>query len=474
MPATGAHILARELRHANKFQVAIYAIILATANRINPWNKLLPEEEKYEMDEAIVVFSRKGIFQTKIPARDVRSREHARKLWPLVSSGDSRQMVTWVSPSFENGQLRRRSHFRVLPAPHAFNPKAHFDQEEAGRRGAVQESPEHKQAKEVVAAELARRLRAGLAMPWAFKDADASDYALEGNLLLGADQITTEYTLRTPFGSEFRLDIAVLGRPVQTERMIMAGVEIEFGHAFDGRKALIGKSLGFPLISIDITEMALAELTAEWANQVLTATTRSHEQGRRQTYMYVHDLLYPLYAQLPAFLDEEQRHQFLVFANDQTLNKLVRWMNALAEKLGYPNGAVAVAIVNGRNDQSRKMLERAGEVVGPDWREFNDQRCLRITLPRSRGLADLQAHRLHMTMVRFILSYSDALVGYKYCNGVDNNHPEDDVWIAHRWLPDLKTFTQHRVLPKRLAEPINRLMAMVSELHRNHAASQKA
>nr|WP_311463770.1 hypothetical protein [uncultured Ottowia sp.] len=89
------------------------------------------------MDEAIVVFSRKGIFQTTIAARDVRSREHARKLWPLVSPSASRQMVTWVSPSFESGKLRRRSHFRVLPTQHTFNPKAHFDDEEASRWRAV-------------------------------------------------------------------------------------------------------------------------------------------------------------------------------------------------------------------------------------------------------------------------------------------------------------------------------------------------
>ncbi|AGL46254.1 hypothetical protein [Pseudomonas aeruginosa] len=75
------------------------------------------------MDEAIVVFSRKGIFQTTIAARDVRSREHARKLWPLVSPGASRQMVTWVSPSFESGKLRRRSYFRMLPAQHTYSPK---------------------------------------------------------------------------------------------------------------------------------------------------------------------------------------------------------------------------------------------------------------------------------------------------------------------------------------------------------------
>lgn len=378
-------------------------------------------------------------------------------------------MVTWVSPSFNNGKLRRRSHFRVLPAQHVFKPKAHFDDEEASRWRAAQESPEHRRAKELVAEELSNRLSAGLAMPWIFKDEDASDYPLEGNLLLGADQVAIEHSLETPFGSQFRLDVAVLGPPVQAEPMVLGGVEIELGHAFDGRKALIGKSLGFPLISIDITEMTLAELTPEWAQRVLTATTRSHEQRRRQTYIYLHDLLYPLYAQLPAFLDNEQRHQFLVFADDETLNKLVRWMNLLADKLEYPKGMVAVALVNGKNDQARKMLERAGQVVGPDWQEFNDQKCLRLTLPRPKGPTDLQAHRFHMTMARVLLSHTDALVGYKYCNGVDNNHPEDDVWVAKRWIADEKRFSEHRVLPKRLAEPVNRLIAVVSDLRHNHS-----
>ncbi|QJQ96354.1 MULTISPECIES: hypothetical protein [Halomonadaceae] len=424
------------------------------------------------MDEAIVVFSRKGVFQTTILARGVRSREHARKLWPLVSPDGSRQMVTWVSPSFENGKLRRRSHFRVLPAQHTFNPKAHFDDEEASRWRVVQESPEHRRAKVLVADELSRRLRAGLAMPWSFKDVDSSDYPLEGNLLLGADRVANEHPLETPFGSKFRLDVAVLGPPVQAEPMVLGGVEIELGHAFDGRKALIGKSLGFPLISIDITEMTLPELTPEWAQRVLTATTRSHEQGRRQTYIYLHDLLYPLYAQLPAFLDDEQRHQFLVFADDKTLNKLVNWMNLLAEKLEYSKGTVAVAIVNGKNDQARKMLERAGQVVGPDWRDFNDQKCLRLTLPRPKGPADLQAHRFHMTMARILLSHTDALVGYKYCNGVDNNHPEDDIWVAKRWIANEKKFSEHRVLPKRLAEPVNRLIAVVSDLRHNRTAAR--
>ena len=418
------------------------------------------------MDEAVVVFSRKGLFQMRITAREVRSREHARKLWPLVAPGAIQQMVTWVSPSFENGKLRRRSHFRQLPTEKTYDIKAQFEEEELKRQHTVHESPEHQKAKALIAAELTHRLAAGLGMPWAFKDADASDYPLEGNLLLGADQVVTEYPLSTPFGSSFRLDIAVLGPPIQTEPMVLGGVEIELGHAFDGRKALIGKSLGFALISIDITEMALDEITPQWAEQALTATTRSHEQGRRQTYIYLHDLLYPLYAQLPTFLDNEQRHQYLVFADDATLRKLVNWVNLLAKTLNYSSGSVAVAIVNGKSEQSRKMLERAGQVVGPDWEQFNNHQCLRLTVPRPKGPADLQSHRLHMTMARLLLSRADALVGYKYCNGVDNNHPEEDVWIAHRWIADQNIHTQHRVLPKRLAEPINRLMQVVSDLQR--------
>ena len=143
------------------------------------------------MDEAIVVFSRKGLFQTRIIAHDIRSREHARKLWPLVSPDSLRQMVTWVSPTFEDGKLRRRSHFRKLPVERSYAIKTHFDDEESNRQRTVQESQEHRRAKELIAAELARRLDVRLAMPWSFKDVDASDYPLKGNLLLGADHVET-------------------------------------------------------------------------------------------------------------------------------------------------------------------------------------------------------------------------------------------------------------------------------------------
>jgi len=424
------------------------------------------------MLEALVVFSGAGLFQTSIHAKDVRSREHARKLWPLVAPDAHGQLLTWVSPSFQNGRCRRRSHFRCLPTAATYDLKAHFETEEHERTLAAGESPEHLQAKRLIAQELRRRLAAGLALPWSFNDPDATDYHLEGDLLLGADRIATEHTLRTPFGSSFRLDIAVLGPPIRKKPMVLGGIEIELGHAFDGRKALIGKSLGFPLISVDIAEMGLGDITEEWARNILSATTRSNEQGRRRTFYYLHDLLYPQFTQLPHFLDSEQRHQYLIFADDATLSKLVRWFEALSTNLGYPNGAIAIATVNSRSEQSRKMLQYAGDIVGPGWQKFNSHQCLRITVPRPTGPADLKGHRLHTTMAFIVLDHADALVGYKYCKGIQNNCREEHLWVAHRWDAQQGFSKPHRVLPKRLAEPVNHLVQFVRELQTTTAQLQ--
>lgn len=87
-----------------------------------------------------------------------------------------------------------------------------------------------------------------------------------------------------------------------------------------------------------------------------------------------------------------------------------------------------------------------------------------LTIPRPTGPADLQGHRSHMTMARVLLSHANALVGYKYSNGIDNNDPEDNVWIHRHWVKEQGLHTTHRVLPKRLAEPVNRLMQVVGDL----------
>jgi hypothetical protein len=420
------------------------------------------------MDEAYRVFSREGMLKETVKATDIRSREHARKLWPFVDPSDKRHMVTWVSPSFTDGKRRQKAHFRSLFRGVSIDLEGQFFEDERTRQAEVNESPEHRRAKTLIAAALNRRIYAGRALSWSFLDEDASDFHLEGNLLLGARRAVTEHVLKTPFGATYRLDVTLLSDPLTDGKppIVLGGVEIEHKHAFDGRKALLAKSIGFPLISVDISEMSLDALNEQWAEQVLTATTRSDDSGRRSTYIYIHDLLYPLYTQIPSFLNKEQKHQFIVFASDAVLDKLRRLLNDSGSTLGYGEHEISAAIVNGKSPTSRLDLERTGQDVGPDWIQYNPNRCLRITVPRPRGMADKQSHLFHIILAFLLLSKTSGLVGYRYRNRAENEDPEEDIWIAKQWLPEGKEYRLHRVLPKRLAEPVNRMFEIITELQR--------
>lgn len=416
------------------------------------------------MDKALLVFSRRGQLRETITARQVRSRNHARKLWPLVDPENRSQLVTWVSPSFEAGHIRKRSHFRRLThSSNSINVREYFDQEEADRQKAVAESEEHALAKSLLIAEFRRRIASGQGMPWSFKDDSVSDFPLVGNLLLGATQIQAEHILQTSFGCSYRLDIAVLGPPIAHHPMLIGGIEIERWHHFDGRKALIGRCMGFPLITVDISEMSLPELTAEWAARALSETTRDDERGRRLSYVYLHDLLYPQFIKLSPDVEEDCKHQYLVFADDKTLDQLRRWLRRLADALGYEQTAVVLQLLNAKSPSALKELQNAGNVVGDGWEEFNNQKMLRISIPRPTGTLDERAHKLHSTLSKLLLS-CDCLVGYKYASAISNDEPTEDVWLKYKYRPLHGTCEIFRILPKRLAEPIGRLIQFLDSI----------
>lgn len=401
-------------------------------------------------------------------ATSIASREHARKLWPLVTPEAPYHLLTYVSPSFNaHNALVRRGHFRMLPGSRSIDFRAHFDAEEANRSRAASESEEHRRAKELIAAALRERLGAGKAMPWTFSDPEASDYHLSGNLLMGAESISTEMVVKTAFGSTYRLDVGILSKPIGKYPLILGGVEIERDHAFDGRKALISKSQAFPLISVDITGMPLSEITPQWADQALTLTTASNEDGRRATYVYLHDLLYPLHVQLPVIRGTgDGKHQFLVFADNASQDKLLDWAKKLGQALGLREGQdYSVALVRAKSEQSEKMLINAGEVVGAGWEAVNPDQCVRLTVQRPKSVLDVRNHLFHLTLTRLLLVELDALVGYKYMNGILNEDTDEDVWIHDEWLPESKSWRKHRILPKRLAEPHSQIVSLLENLH---------
>lgn len=416
------------------------------------------------MDKALLVFSRKGQMRECIAARHVRSREHARKLWPMVDPDDRRHLVTWVSPSFEDGRLRKRSHFRRLVDGRAgVDLREHFEEEESERQRRVAESPEHARAKALLVDELQRRIAAGRGLPWAFKDESVSDFPLVGDLLLGAAQVQPEYPLSTPFGSSYRLDIAIVAPPISRQPLLVGGIEVERWHHFDGRKALIGRSMGFPLITVDITAMTLEELTQEWAARVLSDTTRNDAQGRRLSYVYLHDVLYPQFIRLPDDVEDDPKHQYLVFAADATLDRLRAWLRQLAEALGYEQTSAVLQLLNAKSPSALKALQNAGGIVGDGWEGFNNQRMLRISIPRPKGTHDERGHKFHATLGRLLLS-SDCLVGYQYASAIYNNDPEEDVWLKYRYRREHGMCEVFRILPKRLAEPVGRLIDFLDSI----------
>lgn len=100
------------------------------------------------MDKAIQVFSRDGNFNKVSLASEIKSKEHARELSPFVDLNNKDDLVTWISPSFDNQNLKRRSHFRKRKF-YSVEIET-INDEENERRAICNGSAEHKLAKELL------------------------------------------------------------------------------------------------------------------------------------------------------------------------------------------------------------------------------------------------------------------------------------------------------------------------------------
>lgn len=412
-----------------------------------------------------MAFSRKGRFKEKISAYSIRSREHARKLWPLVDPEPPHVLVTYVRPSFdkETDELRRRSYFAKLPTGKGKFIAKELKQEREDWHKQRAESAEHLKAKELLVSELTHRLQNTKSLIWAFKDPNC-DFPIKGDLLLGAESIKAEHPFIAPFDNNYKLDIAVLGPVVDSSPLILAGIEIEFTHAFDGFRGLISKTLGFPVISVDIAGMELDDINEKWAADIIQSTTLTSEDATRKTFFYLHDLIYPQFIGYPSGFRIDKRHQFLVFAPDEDTNRLDKNIRELALKMGYKPGDVAVTKVTANSEQSKRQLQDLGLVVGSDWEQINSNQCLRIALDKPSGIDDLRSHRFHTALAKTLLSERDALVGYKYAPRIHNDSEEEDIWIYHMWQGPGLDLVPYKILPKRLVDPIGRILDLIEAI----------
>ncbi|MBL7178513.1 MAG: hypothetical protein ISS66_22040 [Desulfobacteraceae bacterium] len=110
------------------------------------------------MDEALRVYSWRGVLTESIKATDIKSRADARKLGPFADH--QRRRLCWVRwTQIEKTGHWRRAHFRHLPKPSNLTRVQNEVTKEIERRNSAKsESVRHKKAKEHLATYLKKLL----------------------------------------------------------------------------------------------------------------------------------------------------------------------------------------------------------------------------------------------------------------------------------------------------------------------------
>ena len=307
----------------------------------------------------------------------------------------------------------------------------------------------------------------GQPLPWCFKDADASEFPLSGNLLADVDQAERELPMKTPFGEkEYRFDVGLLGATILTKPQVLGAIEFELSSHVGVWKTALCKAVGFPLITVNLEGFSVHDITEDWCFRILTETTQTSDDGQRRNYFFLHTMLYPVYLDIPKSLRAEDRHRFVVFATDVDLKHLTDILKRLQLALGIPKGVLLIQPHPNRNAQTQKQMEHEGSMAGHDWRNYNDHFYLRISL----DVPILKAgplYRLHLALAHLLNCKFDCLVGYKYQSTVFNSGENQDipVWMHREWARD-GTWSDHKVAPKYLSQPlrpIRQYLALLEE-----------
>jgi hypothetical protein len=414
------------------------------------------------MKKAKLLYTKEaGFLKKEIEATFIKSRADARKIGPFTDENNKK--VLWVNW----GQYKETG--KYIPPYFRHYPKNYKNESEISteiknRFNASLESKTHEKAKECIVNALEARLNRKYHLPWAFKDNRTSDFPLSGDLLADVEVIEKEYILKTPFGEDYRLDIALLGKKIKNKRVLLAGIEVEFTHEFEMTKCLLLKTLGFPLISIDVSDLDVSEISEEWAENSLIETTKSNEAGIRKNYIYIHESIYPLYMDIPREILNETRHQYLLFIKEKHHDKLKEYLSELKKCLGINNSDVLIQETKISNDQTKKIVEHAGTIAGEKWRNYNENRFISITLDKPITKSG-NIYMFHLIMVQLMNAIFDTLVGYKYETGITNHDPNVLTWkitdYKNSTYPNYKVYN---LISKQVSEPIYEILNIFNKL----------
>jgi len=415
--------------------------------------------------DAIRIYSESvGLFSETVNALDVKSRENARKLGPFCSVADN-SLVYWVNWGAKKDGKKVKPYFRkyrsVKSVKEQINDrlKVEIDDIVLGKNNKL-----HNKVQDILVNSLRSLVSDNKKLAWYFKDERLSEFPLSGDLLSDVVAVKKEYRINPPFVNYYDLDIALIGKNIVNKPIILGAIEIENKNEVDLLKTLLCKSLGFPLLTINIKNIDIDMVNEEWCMDRLMETTGTSTDGRRRNYIYVHNMLYPVYLDSFQGWGVEDSHQYIVFARDGELDKLVKYLGTLKNALGV-NDQDAKFIVNNRNFNdkgSNSLFENEGSLAGDNWESYNDSRFLRIVLSRPKDKRGV-IYQFHIVMAQIMTLHVDCIVGYKYSNGLTNSFKEEPFWYASRSeyrsneMPKYKWFHK-KFCPKRISEPVMEIM----------------
>lgn len=404
------------------------------------------------MKEAYRLYSWRGIMKERINAKDIKSPSDARKLAPFVD--EEKQPLLWVNwskPRVDTGK-KVPPYFRGYPQGR-IPTKKYFKtiKEEIEEKTKQSESEIHKKARRLLTKYLSKLVNEGKALRWAYSDPRISDFPITGNLLSEVETIETHYKYKTPFGVQYEFDIALLGKKLNKERLILGVIEIEKTHHFGFLKLIISKCLGFPLVSINIDEEKLENIDEIWCEKALTETKRNSDDGLRRNYIYLHNSLYPIYTDLPSKYRTDGKHQYLVFCKKEKFDRLIDVLKRYRKLLYVDHTDVLIqpCTINYSDDMSIKTANNEGSIAGSDWKHFNDEKYIRITL-KVPSTKSGNIYLFHLLMARLFNTHFDTLIGYKYRKSIHNEDFENPIWMSD--------FNEHKLIQKHLSEPVEYLL----------------
>lgn len=379
-----------------------------------------------------------------LKAIDIKSLEAARNYGFFVNEDD--HFMYWVGWSKEkaNGKHNKPYFRRFASTPVEAIENARQE------RKVSHESQKHKLAKKYIKEALKFCISKNMSLIWAFKNEEISQFPLKGNLLRGVQEVAEEYRYLTAFQNNYRFDIALLGPRIVNHQIVLGAIEIENSCRFDVEKAIVCKTLGFPLISIDVTETPEEQLSLEWALDILKQTKHNSTQ-QRKNYFYIHLSLYPVYIDVSFSMhNAKESHQYVVFASNDSLNYIERNLRILSDALGMEHD-VNLSRMHNTNNQTQTMFDNHGDIAGPSWRDYNKEQFLLITIKRG-FLEDDQNYYFHLTMARLLNAHTETLVGYKPYKGAKPDLSQR-IWKESCIVPNKAKPSYVPTLPKSVSEP---------------------